>query len=210
MSAPTSATARPSNRPLRVLRVDSSARAEHSKSRALADRLLEQLASAGEIAVVHRDLGVSGPPYVDEAWVGANFTEETKRSEEQRRALALSDELVAELVQADVVVLAVPLYNFNIPASLKAWIDLIARARKTFRYTEEGPRGLLEGKTAYLLMATGGTEIGGDLDFASEYLRHILGFIGIQDVHLVAADRLMARGEDALGEAFREVEALVA
>lgn len=200
----------PSHRPLRVLRVDSSARSSGSNSRALADRLIEKLEAAGELEVTHRDLGASALPFVDEAWIGANFTDESERTDEQRRVLELSDELIEELAYADVLVLAVPLYNFNIPASLKAWVDLIARARKTFRYTESGPRGLLDGKTAYLLMASGGTEVGGDLDFASGYLRHILGFVGIEDVRLVAADQLMARGEDALEDALREVEAMVA
>ena len=200
----------PTDRPLRILRVDSSARATGSNSRALADRLIENLHSLGEVDVLRRDLGPSGLPFVDEAWIGANFTDENERSDEQRHALALSDELVGELFWADVLVLAVPLYNFNIPASLKAWIDLVARARKTFRYTESGPRGLLEGKAAFLLMATGGTEIGGDLDFGSKYLRHVLGFIGIEDVQVVAADRLMARGDDALQDALRQLDALVA
>lgn len=210
MSSQTATIPFPSDRPLRILRVDSSARSAGSNSRALADRLVDGLTGTGEVEVTPRDLGSSGLPFVDEAWIGANFTDENDRSEAQRHALALSDELVDELVRADVLVLAVPLYNFNIPASLKAWIDLVARARKTFRYTENGPRGLLEGKTAFVLMATGGTEVGGDLDFASDYLRHILGFVGIHDVHFVAADRLMARGEDALQDALREVEALIA
>lgn len=198
------------NDPTRILRIDSSARTSGSNSRALADRLVERLSRDGAVEVTRRDLGATALPFVNEAWVGANFTEDSARTEAQRDVLALSDELIAEIEAADVLVLAVAMYNFNIPASLKAWIDLIARARKTFRYTERGPEGLLRGKTAYVLLATGGTEVDGPLDFGTPYLRHVLGFVGIDDVHVVAADRLMARGEEALDEALEQVEELVA
>ena len=88
-----------------------------------------------------------------------------------------------------------PVYNFAIPASLKAWVDLIARARRTFRYTEAGPEGLLKGKKAYLVVASGGVPVGSDYDFATGYLRHVLGFVGITDVTIIAADQQMMDGE---------------
>jgi FMN-dependent NADH-azoreductase len=93
---------------------------------------------------------------------------------------------------------------------LKAWVDMVARARVTFRYTENGPVGLLTGKRAYLAVASGGTAVGGPVDFATGYLRHMLGFLGIEDVEVVAADRLIPRGEDeALGEVQRQIARLL-
>ena len=197
---------------LRILRVDASARRTGSSSRQLGDRLVERItaASAVEPAVTHRDVGAGaeGLPFVDEDWVDANFTDPSERSGEQKQTLGLSDELVSELKEADVLIITSPIYNFGVPASLKAWIDLIARARETFRYTENGPVGLLEGKKAYVLMASGGTQIGSEIDFASGYLRHILGFVGIHDIEVIAADRGMARGAEALEQALAQVDEL--
>jgi len=109
--------------------------------------------------------------------------------------LAHSDELIAELEAADTIVIGVPVYNFAIPAALKAWVDQIARARRTFRYTETGPEGLLKGKKAYLVVASGGVPVGSDYDFATGYLRHVLGFVGITDVTVIEAGQQMMDGE---------------
>ncbi len=152
----------------------------------------------------------TAPSFVDAAWVDANFTPPEQRNEEQKAALAESDALVSELKAADVLVIGVPIYNFGIPAALKAWVDMVARARLTFRYTENGPVGLLQGKRAYLAVASGGTAVGSEIDFATGYLRHVLGFLGIDDVQIVAADRLMARGEEeAMREAHAQVDRLI-
>ena len=186
-----------------ILRVDASARRSGSSSRALTDALIARL---GSTAVVSRDLS-DALPFVTENWVHANFTAEAERTDEQKAELELSDRLVAELFAADILVIGSPVYNFGIPAALKAWIDMVARARKTFRYTERGPQGLLTGKKAYVLMASGGTEIGSEIDFASGYLRHVLGFIGIDDVTIIAADQQMMRGEDALSQALGRIAA---
>jgi len=129
--------------------------------------------------------------------VNANLTDPEMRSEAQRQALAGSDALVAEVMAADVWVIATPIYNFGVPASLKAWIDQIARARLTFRYTDQGPEGLLSGKKVYILTATGGTEVGSAIDFATPWLRFVLNFLGITDVEVIAADRGMLRGDSA-------------
>lgn len=184
-----------------ILRVDASARRSGSSSRALTDALITHL---GPAAVVSRDLS-EALPFVTENWVHANFTDEAERNEEQKAELELSDRLVAELFAADILVIGSPVYNFGIPAALKTWIDMIARARKTFHYTENGPQGLLTGKKAYVLMASGGTEIGSEIDFASGYLRHVLGFIGIDDVTIIAADQQMMRGDDALTQALDRI-----
>jgi FMN-dependent NADH-azoreductase len=196
---------------LKVLRVDSSARAEGSMSRWVADELIEQLQeNEGTVEVRVRDLAVDAPSFVDAAWVGANFTPPEQRNEEQRAVLAESDALVSELKAADVLVIGVPIYNFGIPAALKAWVDMVARARLTFHYTENGPVALLKGKRAYLAVASGGTAVGSDIDFATGYLRHVLGFLGIDDVQIVAADRLMARDEEeAMREAHAQVDRLI-
>jgi FMN-dependent NADH-azoreductase len=200
-----------SGKPLKVLRVDSSARGEGSVSRRVADSLIERLGgSDGAIDLTVRDLAIEAPRLVDAAWVDANFTPIEQRSPAQRAALAESDALVAELMDADVLVIGVPVYNFGIPASLKAWVDMIARARLTFRYTDNGAVGLLRGKRAFLVVASGGTAVGGEVDFATGYLRHVLGFLGIDDVEIIAANRVMPRGEDeVLGAARRHIEQLV-
>lgn len=186
-----------------VLRIDASARKNGSSSRALTDALLEQLAPENLIV---RDL-VMGLPFVTEDWVGANFTDEADRSDEQKTALSLSDTLVDEIFAADTLVIGTPIYNFGIPAALKAWVDMIARARKTFHYTANGPEGLMTGKKAYILIASGGTEVGSEIDFATGYLRHVLGFIGIKDVTFIAADQQMMKGETAVSDALQQIAA---
>lgn len=178
----------------RILRLDSSARTSGSVTRQLNDRVVERFAQSGPVTVAVRDLA-DGLPFIDGEWVGANFTPAAERSEDQRAALALSDRLIEELRAADVLVIGVPIYNFGVPAVLKAWIDHVARAGITFRYSPDGPVGLLEGKRAVLTVASGGTEAGSAIDFASTYMRHVLGFIGIHDVDIVRADRQMVDAE---------------
>lgn len=186
-----------------VLRIDASARKNGSSSRALTDALIEKLAPEN---LVVRDL-VTGLPFVTEGWVGANFTDDTDRSEDQKATLSLSDTLVDEIVAADTMVIGVPIYNFGIPAALKAWIDMIARARKTFQYTANGPEGLLTGKKAYILVTSGGTEVGSEIDFATSYMRHVLGFISIEDVTVISAGQQMMKGETAVSEALQQIAA---
>lgn len=173
--------------PLRALVVNSSPRLENSSSRRFAYELIQALkAQQGDISVLERDVS-QGMPFVDAQWVKANFTPEYQRSAEDRAALDYSDTLVAELKQSDLLILAVPMYNFGVPASLKAWIDQVARVGQTFNYTENGPVGKLNDKKAYVVMSTGGTELGSEIDFASNYLKHILGFIGITDISFIMA-----------------------
>jgi FMN-dependent NADH-azoreductase len=196
--------------PLRVLRVDASARAEGSVTRQLADRLVEGLAARVDgLDLTRRDVA-QGLPFVDADWVNANFTDPDARSDAQRRVLTGSDALVAEAQAADVWVIATPIYNFGVPASLKAWVDQIARARLTFHYTETGPQGLLQNKKVYILTATGGTEVGGAIDFATPWLRFVLGFLGITDVEVIAADRGMLRGDAARQHAVARIDDVLA
>ena len=191
-----------------ILRIDSSARHSGSTSRQLTEQLVTRLVEQGYGAsVTHRDLANTPPALLTENWVGANFTDEADRSVDQKATLAASDEMIAELEAADTIVIGVPIYNFSIPAALKAWIDLIARARKTFRYTEAGPEGLLRGKKAYLVVTSGGVPVGSDYDFATGYLRHVLGFVGITDVSIIAADQQMMNGE-AISKATTAIDSL--
>lgn len=190
-----------------ILRIDASARMEGSVTRDLASKTIDQLASHSAVRVVTRDL-TQTLPFIDEAWVGANFTPADQRTEDQKAKLSLSDSLVEEIKMADSLVIGLPVYNFGIPAALKAWVDLIARARLTFRYTENGPEGLLKDKRAIVLVASGGTPMGSDGDFATPYLRHALNFIGITDITLIAADGLGSDAEKKINEATQAIAAL--
>ncbi|MEL6857510.1 MAG: NAD(P)H-dependent oxidoreductase [Pseudomonadota bacterium] len=190
-----------------ILHIDASARFNGSISRALTETLVKTLSSP-ESQIIERDLGASPPPAITAEWVGANFTPDDQRSAAQTETLALSDKLIGELEAADTIVLGVPIYNFGVPAAFKAWIDLVARARKTFKYTENGPVGLLEGKSAYVVIASGGTTSGSEIDFATPYVRHVLGFLGIHDVTVIAADQLMATGDDKIDAARAQIAAL--
>ena len=193
----------------RVLEINASGRTAGSVSRQLSRDVISAIEDRyNEIEVVRRDLA-DGVPFVDQAWIESNFTPEDSRSGKQREALGYSDALVSELEEADIVVIATPMYNFSIPAALKAWIDMIARARKTFRYTENGPKGLLVGKKAYLIIATGGVEVGSPLDFATPYLRHLLAFVGITDVEIIAAEKMNTQAEDSLDTARARIAEVV-
>ncbi len=184
-----------------VLLVNSSGRVHDSVSRSLTGDVVRALEIRyGGIQVKSRDLA-DGVPFVDEAWIDANFTAPEARTDRQRETLAPSDRLVEELMDADIVVIGAPIYNFGVPAALKAWIDMITRAKQTFRYTESGSEGLLTGKTAYVVVASGGVAVGSAADFATPYLRHALQFIGIANVDIINADRVISRGEDALDDA---------
>lgn len=174
-----------------VLLINASSRSQDSVTRHLTDELLEQIRQHyGVSQLTIRDVAASPLPVIDESWIAANFTNPAERNDAHNSSLAESNALVKELMLADVIILGVPIYNFTIPAALKAWIDLVARAGLTFRYTSDGPVGLLEGKKAFVAVASGGVEIDSAIDFATPYLRHVLGFIGIRDVEVIAAERL--------------------
>jgi len=192
----------------RILEISSSGRNNDSATRTLSAELIAALKDGvGSQTVVHRDLSL-GIPFVDEQWIEANFTSDEHRTPAHLEALAYSDELVAELRNADVLVIGAPLYNFSIPAPLKAWIDMIARARLTFQYTENGPVGLLEDKKAYLVVASGGVPIGSPMDFATPYLRHTLSFVGITDVDVIAADELNSEADESMRRARQSIAAV--
>jgi FMN-dependent NADH-azoreductase len=176
-----------------LLKVDSSPMGEHSISRKLTAQFAASWRKAhpgGE--VISRDLTTTDLSPVNGAWVGAAYTPEDARSAEQWQALAVSDKLIAELQRADEYVFGVPMHNFSIPSTLKLWIDQVARAGKTFSYGADGPKGLLNGKKATLLVASGGVYGQGtameSLNFVTPYLRAVFGFIGVTDVTIIAAE----------------------
>lgn len=180
---------------LGILSINSSSRYEGSLTRLVSKKLVEELQEKGsDLAIVERDLA-KGLPFIDEQWIGANFTDSEQRDDAQKQVLALSDNLVSELQNAGTIVIGSPIYNFSIPGALKAWVDLVARARLTFQYTETGPEGLLKNKKAYLVMASGGVPIGSEMDLATPYLKQVLGFIGITDVTVIDATKIDVNAE---------------
>lgn len=193
---------------LTVLRVDASARKSGSITRDFTNRFIDTISTGRDVAVLSHDVA-DGLPFIDEGWIGANYTKPEDRSPEQQERLALSDKLVEDLQAADIIAIGVPVYNFSVPAALKAWVDLVARAGVTFRYTENGPEGLLKGKKAYLFMASGGTPVGAAYDYATTYMRHVLGFIGITDVAIIAADKTAVDADASLKAAEAQLSGAV-
>lgn len=183
-----------------IFHIDSSAKKDGSVSRLLSQEAVNALNPSGNAQIIRRDLNV-GVPHIDTDWIAATQTAENARGDAERSALKLSEQLVGELKEADILVMGVAVYNFSIPSTLKAWIDHICRSRVTFQYVDGKPEGLLTGKQAIVVFSTGGTRIGSDIDFASKYIGHVLGFVGIDDIHMASADRLFADREAALATA---------
>lgn len=190
---------------LNVLLISASGRKEGSVTRQLSGELITALTDTGtKVIFRERDLA-AGMPLVDQDWIAANFTPIEERSAEQVATLSFSDSLVEEIKAADLIIIGAPIYNFGVPAVLKAWIDQIARARLTFKYNESGPVGLLENKRAIIVAASGGTEVGSSYDFATGYLRHVLGFIGVTEAAMVAADQLSIDADASLSAARKQI-----
>lgn len=163
--------------------------------------------------VTYHNTSLEQIPYLDEAAIEAFFTPARERTEEQRRVLVLSDRLVDELVAADVLVLGAPMWNLGIPASLKAWIDLIVREGRTFAFTEQGVRGLLSGKRVLVFLACGGAyaeaTAAKGMDLLEPYLRAILAAIGLTDVEFVRAEN-QSCGCEAAAKGLAQAEAAMA
>jgi FMN-dependent NADH-azoreductase len=194
----------------RVLVIESSARQEGSVSRELTQAFVsrwQQVHPGDEIKV--RNLAAEPVPHLDGDLLGGWMMPAEQHSEAQRAALARSDLLTEELLAADVLVLAAPMYNFGIPSTLKAWLDHVLRAGITFKYTETGPKGLLADKRAFVLTARGGIYTGGALDHQEPYLRQVLAFIGIDDVQFIHAEGLNM-GPDFLAKGVAEAKARLA
>lgn len=183
---------------MNILQINASARREAANSTRVANSITARLQAANPAAsLTVRDLAVTPHPVLDEAALGALFTPADKRSAEQAARVALDDALIAEVQAADAIVLGVPMYNFGVPVQLKNWIDAIARNGVSFRYTEQGPEGLLKGKTVYVALARGGSYRGTEADSQVPYLKTVLGFLGMSDVHFIYAEGLNMGAETA-------------
>jgi len=171
---------------MNILHIISSPRKGESYSIKLGNGLVEKLQAAnpGSTVKVH-DLTNKPFPHLEEAHLQSFFTPAENRTPEQQEAVRHSDEAIAEIQAADVIVIGAPLYNFGIPSTLKAWVDHIARAGVTFRYTANGPEGLIKGKKVYVAVSSGGVYSEGPMasyDFVAPYLKAVLGFLGMTDV----------------------------
>ncbi|PUA18978.1 FMN-dependent NADH-azoreductase [Glaciimonas sp. PCH181] len=188
----------------KLLHLNSSVRNTGSISRQLtAEFLTKWMLANPNDTIVERDLSANPVPHLTEQMMGAFFTPEAQRSPQQAETVKLSDSLINELMDADVIVIGAPMYNFSISSTLKAWIDHVARAGRTFKYTENGPVGLVQGKKVVIFTSRGGVYshgAGKAMDFHETYLRAVLGFIGLSDIDFIHTEG-MAMGEEAVASA---------
>lgn len=199
---------------MNILQVNSSARpfahGEGSQSARLAGELVSRLAAANAgTHIVVRDLARQPHPALDETTLQALFTPESDRTADQCARVARDDALIAEIRQADTVVIAAPMINFGVSTQLKNWIDAISRARVTFRYTERGPEGLLTGKTVYVVLTRGGIHRDRPSDGVVPYLKTVLTFLGMTDLHFIYAEGL-GMGPDAEAQGLASARAQIA
>lgn len=193
----------------KVLVLKSSILADYSQSGQLADYFMKQWqAQHNDDVITVRDLAASPVPVLDGELVGALRPSDAPLTPRQQEALALSDELIAELQAHDTIVINAPMYNFNIPTQLKNYFDLIARAGVTFRYTEQGPEGLVKGKRVIILTSRGGIHKDTPSDLLVPYLNLFLGFIGITDVNYVFAEGI-AYGPEVASKAQTDAKAAI-
>lgn len=188
----------------KILRLDTSIKGLDSNSLKLAEKVTAKL--GGDVTV--RDC--SAIPAIDGGWIGAAYTPADARSAEQKAALALSDELIAELKAADVVVIGCGVYNFGVTGPLKHWIDMVCRVGETFKYSEAGPVGLAGAKRVVVAYASGGVPAGSAYDLATPYIKQVLGFIGITDVTVVAAQGVNVDAAAAFARADEQIAGLAA
>src|SRR6476661_7900109 len=194
---------------MNILQINSSARRDASHSTRLANRIVQRLRDTDPDATLTvRDLNDAPHPVLDEAALGALFTAADQRTPEQAARVAQDDALIAEVQAADVVVVGVPMYNFGVPAALKNWIDAISRAGVTFRYTANGPEGLLKGKKVYVALTRGGQYRNTPSDTQVPYLQTVFTFLGLTDVQFVYAEGL-AMGPDAERNAIASAQELI-
>lgn len=194
---------------MNILQINSSARSTGSESTRIADAIVARLQAANPGAsLVRRDLAASPHPPIDEATLGALFTPADQRTPEQAARVALDDVLIAEAQAADAIVIGAPMYNFGITVQLKSWFDAIARAGVTFRYTAEGPEGLLKNKKVFVALSRGGIHKNGASDSQVPFLKTFLGFVGLTDVTFVYSEG-HGMGPEAVAKAKAEADAQV-
>lgn len=174
-----------------ILFLKTSPKNEGSISTELGEYLVNQLTSVSKSTVTKRQLDEE-IPFINQQIINGLYVDDSQKTVEQKEALKLSDTIVEDANNHDTIVISTPIYNFSAPAVLKAWADMVARVNKTFSYTENGPVGLLKDKKAYVVISSGGTKVGSEIDFFTPWMKHFLKFIGITDVEFIAADQLMS------------------
>ena len=189
---------------MKIYQIDSSARKKGSTSRALAKKLLNKIKKPGD-EIIYRDLD-------DEMLFVAGLTEsgmsisENERTDQHKKMFELSDKLVKELKESDVIIISTPIYNFGPPATLKAWSDLAARVKSTFKYSSDGKQiGLLENKKVYLVITSGGTKINSKEDFLTPWLKYVLNFFGIKNIETISADQMSIDYEKSIKDAEEQI-----
>ena len=192
---------------MKIYQIDSSARKKGSTSRALAKKVLDKIKKPGD-EVIYRDLD-------DEMLFVSGLTEsgmkinEKDKTDEHKKMFSLSDKLVSELKESDVIIISAPIYNYGPPATLKAWSDLAARVGETFRFKPDGRReGLLKNKRAYLVITSGGTKLNSKEDFLTPWLKYILNFFGIEKIDVVSADQMALDYEKSIKDADEQIHNL--
>ena len=174
-----------------ILFLKTSPKEEGSISTELGEYLVNQLTRVSKSTVTKRQLDEE-IPFINQQIINGLYVDDSQKTVEQKEALKLSDTIVEDVNNHDTIVISTPIYNFFAPAVLKAWADMVARVNKTFSYTENGPVGLLKDKKAYVVISSGGTKVGSEIDFFTPWMKHFLKFIGITDVEFIAADQLMS------------------
>ena len=193
---------------MKIYQIDCSARKEGSTSRMLAKKILDKVKKDND-EVIYRDLD-------DEMLFISGLTESgmkiprEKQNEQHKKMFEFSDKLVKELQSCNILIISVPIYNFGPPATLKAWADLAARAKSTFKYNKDGSReGLLKTKKAYVVITSGGTKVGGNEDFLTPWLNHMLNFFGIKNIQIVCADQMALDYKKSISEAEEQIEKII-
>jgi FMN-dependent NADH-azoreductase len=191
-----------------ILAITSSGRADSVSTKLVKDILSRLKKKHDGVKVKHHDLAKKAPAFVDDAWIAANGAPAPTAA--QKKVLAASDKYVEEILAADVIVIGLPIYNFSVPAALKAWVDQIVRAKRTFAYKAGGGYDSLvpKGKKVYLVVTSGGVPVGSGYDLATTYMKHVLGFIGLTDVTIISADQQMTVGASQTDKAKAEITAL--
>ena len=190
---------------MKIYQIDSSARKQGSSSRALAKKLLEKIKKPDD-EIIYRDLD-------DEMVFVSGLTEsgmkidKKDQTEHHKKMFELSDKLVKELKESDIIIISAPIYNYGPPATLKAWSDLAARVGETFRFKENGRReGLLKNKRAYLVITSGGTKLNSKEDFLTPWLKFILNFFGIEKIDIISADQMSLDYKKSIKDAEKQIE----
>ena len=190
---------------MKIYQIDSSARKEGSTSRALAKKVLEKIKKPSD-EVIYRDLNDEMVFVTGLTESGMNI-DQKDQNENHKKMFKLSDQLVKELKESDIVIISAPIYNYGPPATLKAWSDLAARVGETFRFKPNGRReGLLKNKKAYLVITSGGTKLNSNEDFLTPWLKFILNFFGIEKIEIICADQMALDYEKSIKNAEKQIE----